>query len=88
MFKLLSKGLPAIFTAAVILVLAGSYYASKIYTVMNDTLPLAQTEKVVLTRGSTIRTLAGQLQDKGLLEEKNPFLIWGKVKRQSTRLQA
>ena len=88
MFKLFSKGLPAIFMAASIIVLVGFYYLSNAYSVMNKELTFIEPEAIVLTRGSTIRTLATQLMDKNLLEDKNAFLLWGKIKRQATKLQA
>jgi len=88
MYKLFSKGLPAIFTVVAIAALIGFYYLSNAYSVMNAALMLSESETVVLTRGSTIRTLAKQLIDKDLLDDKTAFLIWGRLHRQSTRLQA
>ncbi|VAW52792.1 FIG004453: protein YceG like [hydrothermal vent metagenome] len=88
MVKLFSKGLPAIFTAAVIAALVGFYYLSNAYSVMHAALKLSEPETVVFTRGSTIRTLAKQLTDINLLNDKNAFLIWGRLQRQSTKLQA
>jgi len=64
------------------------YYSSKIYSEMHSEMSLSQTESIVFSRGSSIRTLANQLIEKGLLKNKNYFLIWGKLNRQSTRLQA
>jgi UPF0755 protein len=55
---------------------------------MHTRFSLQQPETIVFLRGSSIRTLANQLIDKGLLEHKNYFLIWGKLMRQETRLQA
>ena len=88
MYKLFSKGLPVIFAVAAIAVLTGFYYLSNAYSVMNAALVLSEPEAVVLTRGSTIRTLAKQLIEKKLLDDKNAFLIWGRLHRQSTKLQA
>ena len=88
MFKLFSKGLPAVFMAVSIIALVGFYYLSNAYSVMNKELLIGETETIVLIRGSTIRTLAKQLIDKELLEDKNAFLLWGKLKRQATKLQA
>ena len=88
MYKLFSKGLPAIFTVTAVAVLIGFYYLSNAYSVMNTALVLSEPETVVLTRGSTIRTLAKQLVDKNLLNDKNAFLIWGRLNQQSTKLQA
>ncbi len=88
MVKLFSKGLPAIFTAAAIAALVGFYYLSNAYSVMHAALKLSEPETVVFTRGSTIRTLAKQLIDINLLNDKNAFLIWGRLQRQSTKLQA
>jgi len=64
------------------------YYSSKIYSEMHAEMPLSQTESIVFSRGSSIRTLANQLIEKGLLNNKRYFLIWGKLNRQETKLQA
>jgi len=88
MYKIFSKGIPAIFTVVAIAVLVGFYYLSNAYSVMNAAVAVNEPESLVLTRGSTMRTLAKQLMDKNLLTDKNAFLIWGKLKRQSTKLQA
>ena len=88
MFKLFNRGLPALFTITSIVLVIGIYFSSKIYSEMHAKLSLQQPETIVFLRGSSIRTLANQLVEKGLLEDKNHFLIWGKLKRQETRLQA
>ena len=88
MFSLFKKGLPAIFAVASIVLLIGFYFSSKIYTEMHAEMTLSQPETIVFTRGSSIRTLANQLIEKKLLNNKNYFLIWGKLNRQETRLQA
>ncbi len=88
MLKLFSKKLPAVFSLASILLLTGFYYSSKIYSEMHSEIELSQTETIVFSRGSSIRTLANQLIEKDILKEKRYFLIWGKVHRQETRLQA
>jgi len=88
MYKIFSKGIPAIFTVVAIAVLVGFYYLSNAYSVMNAAVAVNEPESLVLTRGSTMRTLAKQLMDKNLLTDKNAFLIWGRLKRQSTKLQA
>lgn len=68
--------------------LSAGYYFSKMDAEMNKPLQLEKTESIVFTPGSSIRTLANQLVAKGLLSEKNYFLIWGKLHKQATRLQA
>ncbi len=88
MLKLLSKKLPALFAIASIILVIVFYYSTKVYSDMHRSLKLAETETIVFTRGSTIRTLANTLIDKGLLENKRDFLLWGKFRRQATRLQA
>jgi len=88
MFKLFRKSMPVIFTVASIVLLTGFYFSSKIYSAMNAEIVLTEPENLVFSRGSSIRTLANQLIEKNLLEDKNYFLIWGKVNRQGTRLQA
>jgi len=88
MRKLFSKKSPAIVAIASILLLLVFYYASEIYSTMNAEMKLSETETIVFSRGSSIRTLANQLIEKDLLSEKRYFLIWGKLKRQETSLQA
>ena len=88
MLKLFNKVLPAMFTIASIVLLIGFYFSAKIYTQMHAELPITGPETIILSRGSSIRTLANQLIEKDLLENKDYFLIWGKLNRQETRLQA
>jgi len=88
MLKLFNRGLPAIFTLASIVLLVGFYFSAKIYSQMHAEISVTEPETIVFSRGSSIRTLANQLLEKDLLENKNYFLIWGKLNRQETRLQA
>jgi UPF0755 protein len=88
MRSLFNKGMPVIYTIAGIGLVIVLYFSSKIYSEMQSEMVLSQPETIVFSRGSTIRTLANQLIEKDLLEHKNYFLIWGKLKAQSTRLQA
>lgn len=88
MFRLFNKGLPALFSISSIVLVIVFYFSLKIYSVMHAELALTNVETIDFSRGSSIRTLANQLIDKGLLQEKTYFLIWGKLKRQETRLQA
>ena len=88
MHKLFSKKLPAIFAIISILLVVAFYYASEIYSTMNTEMQLSQTETIVFPRGSSIRTLANQLIEKDLLKDKRHLLVWGKLNRQGTRLQA
>jgi UPF0755 protein len=88
MFKLFRKSMPVIFAVASISLLTGFYFSSKIYSEMHAEMVLSEPESLIFSRGSSIRTLANQLIEKNLLEDKNYFLIWGKLNRQGTRLQA
>jgi UPF0755 protein len=88
MLKLFKKGLPAIFTIASIVLLVAFYFSSKVYSEMNTPLEMTGPETINFTRGSSVRTLANQLIEKGFLHNKNYFLIWGKLNRQETRLHA
>ena len=88
MLKSLTKSLPIIFAAASIVLLMVFYFSAKIYSEMHSELTLSQPENIIFTRGSSISTLANQLIEKDLLQHKKYFLIWGKIKRQETRLQA
>ncbi len=63
------------------------YFSSKIYSVMHAEIALTE-ETIIFSRGSSIRTLANQLIEKGFLDEKNYFLTWGRLNQQATRLQA
>jgi UPF0755 protein len=88
MLKLFNRGLPAIFTLASIVLLVSFYFSAKIYSQMHAEISVTESETIIFLRGSSIRTLANQLLEKDLLENKNYFLIWGKLNRQETRLQA
>ena len=90
MFKLFKKGLPATFAIAIasIVLLVALYFSSKIYTEMNTPLVIEEHETIIFTRGSSVRSLANQLIERGYLQNRNYFLIWGKLMRQETRLQA
>jgi UPF0755 protein len=88
MLKLFNRVLTALFAVASIVLLIGLYFSSIIYSEMHEEIASEQPETIVFLRGSSIRTLANQLIEKGLLENKNYFLIWGKLNRQETRLQA
>jgi len=85
---IIGKGVPAIFAASIIILVVIFYYSSKIYSEMHKELALIEADSIVFSKGSTIRTLANQLIEKDLLDNKNYFLIWGKLNRQETRLQA
>ena len=88
MLKLFKKGLPAIFAIASIVLLVAFYISSKIYAEMNTPLVITEPVTINFSRGSSVRALANQLIEKGFLQNKNYFLIWGKLHRQETRLQA
>jgi UPF0755 protein len=88
MFRLFSKGLPVLFSISSIVLVMVLYFSLKIYSVMHTEIVLSDAETIVFSRGSSIRTLAKLLIEKGFLQEKTYFLIWGKLNRQETRLQA
>lgn len=90
MFKSFNKdkALPVVLAIACIMLVMVFYFSAKIYSEMHSELKLSQSENIVFSRGSSIRTLANLLIEKDLLEQKNYFLIWGKIHRQETRLQA
>jgi peptidoglycan lytic transglycosylase G len=88
MSRLFRKSMPVVFTIASILLLTGFYFSAKIYSAMHTEIVLSEPENIIFSRGSSIRTLANQLIEKNLLEDKKSFLIWGKLNRQGTRLQA
>ncbi len=88
MYKLFKKSLQRIKVISSIAMIAVFYFATNIYSEMHKEFSLPEAETINFSRGSSIRSLATQLIDKGLLEHKNYFLIWGKLNRQDTRLQA
>ena len=88
MSKLFNKALPVIITIASIILVIGFYFSSKIYSEMHAEIKLSQAENIVFVRGSSIRTLANLLIEKDFIEDKNYLLIWVKINRQGTRLQA
>ncbi len=88
MFNSFSKGISKLFTIASLILLLAIYFSVEIYSDMHAVLKLSEPETVIFPPGSSIRTLANQLLEKKLLKNKNYFLVWGKLKRQDTRLQA
>ena len=88
MLKSSSKKYPAIIAIVVLILVIALYYSSKIYTVMTTELAISEADTIVFTRGSTTRTLAKQLIDKKLLDDKRYLQVWAKLKRQETKLQA
>ena len=88
MLRIFSRTLPALFAVASIVLVIAFYYASKIYSEMHEGFSLSEPQTIMLQRGANIRTLADQLIEKDLLTERNHLLLWGKLKRQATRLQA
>lgn len=71
-----------------VIVVSAIYFASKIVSEMHSELKLEQPENIIFSRGSSIRTLASQLTEQGLLENQTYFLIWGRLWGQATQLQA
>jgi len=88
MLRLFSKGMATLFTIASILLVIVLYFSSQMYAELHKPLATEEPQTIVFSRGSSIRTLANQLIEKNLLENKNHLIIWGKINRQSTRLQA
>jgi UPF0755 protein len=88
MITLFSKSLATLFAIASIVLVIGFYYSLKIHSEMHAEMPLTEPQTVVFSRGSSIQTLANQLIEKGLLKNKNYFLIWGRLTQQATQLQA
>jgi UPF0755 protein len=88
MRKMFSRHRIKIFVVFSVVLVTTLYYSSEIYSEMHAEISLPQTQAIVFPRGSSIRTLANQLIEKGLLQNKNYFLVWGKLNRQSTKLQA
>lgn len=86
MLKKFNKTLLLALVSVVVLIVG--FFSVTIYSVLHEPLALQQNETIVFTRGSSIRTLANQLVDIKLLNNKNYFLIWGKLNRLETRLQA
>ena len=72
----------------VIALAAGGWFTSRIYRQMHAALPISEPQSINFKRGSSIRTLAKQLKARGLLDNEQYFLLWGRLKGQSTRLQA
>ena len=72
--------------AAVLAVLV--YIASNILHSVHAPVDFDEAVTIDFRPGSSIRTLSKQLQDLELLEHPDYFLIWGRLSRKATRLQA
>ncbi|MDT8282042.1 MAG: endolytic transglycosylase MltG [Gammaproteobacteria bacterium] len=88
MLNSFNTGISKLLTMVSLVLLLAVYFSVEIYTDMHARLKLSAPETIIFSPGSSIRTLAGQLVEKKLLQNKNYFLVWGKLKRQETRLQA
>lgn len=84
----LFKRLPLLFSAAGVVLIVVVYYSLRVNEQMNTPIAVDGEETLVFARGSSIRTLAKQLKAKGWLNDPDSLLIWGKLNRQTTRLQA
>ena len=83
-----SKKKSILIIVTTLVLLSCVFISSLIYTEMNVEIDLAESDTIVFPRGSSIRTLANQLIEKDLLNNKFYFLLWGKLFRQETKLQA
>ncbi len=88
MIKLFSKSLLTLLAIMSIVVAIVFYFSIEITSEMRAEMSLTEPQTLVFSRGSSIQTLANQLIEKGVLEHKNYFIIWGKVNHKATRLQA
>lgn len=68
--------------------IAGYYLTQRMVDDMSTPRQLNETITIDFKPGSTIRTLASQLIELDLLEEALHLVIWTKIQKQDTRLQA
>jgi len=88
MFTTFKKLLPVFFSALVIAALIASYFVVQVREVMLTPVSLQQAVSIHVKQGSSIRAIATQLHQKKLLKNKNYFVLWGRLNKQATRLQA
>jgi len=74
--------------SGLVVIIALVYIITDMALVMYRANTLNEPVVVDLTRGSSIRTLAAQLEDLGVLDNKTYFIIWARVFNISTHLQA
>ncbi len=88
MRKLFRTLLPLAFSAVVVAAGIAAYYYVQVRAQMLTPAELAQPVSIHVKQGSSIRAIATQLKQQELLEDKNTFILWGRLQGQATRLQA
>jgi len=88
MLNTFKKLLPVTFSILVIGGLISAYFVLQIREQMLTPVDLQEPVSIHLKQGSSIRVVAEQLSQQNLLENKNYFVLWGRLNKQATRLQA
>ena len=88
MFSNFKRLFTFLFTAVFLLAIAAAYFAVQMNNMMQTPLGLDQPVSLHLKPGATIRSLARQLEQHDLLDDKRYFILWGRLHNQATRLQA
>lgn len=84
----MQKLLPKLIVAGAVLLVILAYIASNIMHYMHEPVMFEEPVSIDFKPGSSIRTLANQLQSHDLLEHPRYFLVWGRLSGKATRLQA
>lgn len=88
MFTTFKKLLPVTFSLLIIAGLISAYFVLQIRGQMLTPLYLPAPVSIYVKQGSSIRVVAEQLSQQNLLSNKNYFILWGRLNKQATRLQA
>lgn len=82
------KLLPKLIAPAALLLIIVAYVASNIFHYLHEPVMFDEPVTIDFKQGSSIRTLARQLQSHNLLEHPQYLRIWGRLTGTATRLQA
>jgi len=84
----MQKLMPKLIAAGAVLLIVIAYVASNIFYYLHEPLVFDEPVTIDFEPGSSIRTLANQLQSHDLLEHPRYLRIWGRLTGTATRLQA
>jgi len=84
----MQKLLPKLIAAVAVLLIVIAYVASNIFHYLHEPVMFNEPVTIDFKPGSSIRTLANQLQHHNLLEHPRYLRIWGRLSGAATRLQA
>jgi len=84
----MQKMLPKLIAAGAVLLIVIAYFVSNMFFYLHEPVMIDEPVTISFKRGSSVRTLASQLQDHELLKHPNYLRFYGRLSGNATRLQA